>query len=275
MKKSMFKKVIGIIGITMVAGLVLAGCSSKSSDKSVTKIQNKKTLVVGTSADYAPFEFPIVKNGSKQIVGYDMMLAKKIADNLGVKLKIVNTEFPSLISELKNNKVDLVMAGMVSTAQRKKVVAFSKSYYTVYNVMLVQKDKANDFNTISSLANKSIGAQQTTTQESIGKSQLPKSNLVTEASLTSLTTELANGKLSGVIVEKAIADNYVKTYPDKYAIAKVKLTTPKDARQINVAVRKSDKALKNRVNKVITKLKKSGQLDKMFKKAEDLQAKYK
>ncbi len=41
-----------------------------------------------------PFEFPIMQNGSKKIVGYDMMIAQKIADDLGVKLKIENTEFP-------------------------------------------------------------------------------------------------------------------------------------------------------------------------------------
>lgn len=100
MKKG-WKKALAIVGTSLIASLVLAGCSSSSKDNSVKKIQNKKTITVGTSADYAPFEFPIVKNGQKKIVGYDMLIAKEIADNLGVKLKIENTEFPSLISELK------------------------------------------------------------------------------------------------------------------------------------------------------------------------------
>ncbi|KRL05815.1 transporter substrate-binding domain-containing protein [Liquorilactobacillus oeni] len=267
------KKTLGILGAVMALGLVLAGCGSKSTDNSVKKIQDNKTLVVGTSADYAPFEFPIMQNGKKKIVGYDMMIAQKIADDLGVKLKIENTEFPSLISELKNNKIDLIMAGMVSTNQRKKVVAFSKSYYTVQNVLLVQKKDADKFNNVADVKGKQIGAQQTTTQESIAKSQLKGSNVVTEGVLTSLTTELSQGKLSGVVVENEIANNYIKQYPDKYAIAKVKLTTPKDQRSVNIAVRKSDKALLKRVNKQITKLEKNGQLDKMFNEAQDLQVK--
>ncbi|KRM97453.1 ABC transporter substrate-binding protein [Liquorilactobacillus aquaticus DSM 21051] len=271
--KLTFKKTLGMLGTVMALGLVLAGCGNKSTDNSVKKIQDKKTLVVGTSADYAPFEFPIMQNGKKKIVGYDMMIAQKIADDLGVKLKIENTEFPSLISELKNNKIDLIMAGMVSTNERKKVVAFSNSYYTVENVLLVQKKDANNFNNVSDVKGKQIGAQQTTTQESIAKSQLKGSNVVTEGVLTSLTTELSQGKLSGVVVENEIANNYIRQYPDKYAIAKVKLTTPKDQRSVNIAARKSDKALLKRVNKQINKLKKSGELDKMFKKAEDLQAK--
>ncbi len=203
-----------------------------------------------------------------------MLIAEKIADNLGVKLKIENTEFPSLISELKNNKIDMILAGMVSTKQRRKVVAFSRSYYTVKNVLLVQKKDANTYNTIASLKGKQIGAQQTTTQESIAKQQIKGANVVTESVLTSLTTELSQGKLAGVVVENEIADNYLRQFPNKYAVAKVKLTTPKDQRSVNIAVRKSDKALLKRINKVLIKLQNNGKMAKMLKQAQVLQDKY-
>lgn len=274
MKKWMKKSWLVALSVVMVLSVGLAGCGSKSSDNSVKKIQDKGTLVVGTSADYAPFEFPIVKNGKKQITGYDILIAQKIADELGVKLKVQNTEFPSLISDLKGNKVDLVMAGMISTNARKKQVAFSKSYYTVKNVLLVQKKDADKFNNVADVKGKQIGAQQTTTQESIAKSQLKGSNVVTEGVLTSLTTELSQGKLSGVVVENEIADNYLKNYPDKYAVAKVNLTTPKSQRYVNVAARKGDKKLMKKVNKVITKLQKNGDMDKLLQKSQDLQSKY-
>lgn len=273
MKKWMKKSWLVALSVVMVLSVGLAGCGSKSSDNSVKKIQDKGTLVVGTSADYAPFEFPIVKNGKKQITGYDILIAQKIADELGVKLKVQNTEFTSLISDLKGNKVDLVMAGMVSTNARKKQVAFSKSYYTVRNVLLVKKQDANKFNTIADTKGAQIGAQQTTTQESIAKEQT-KATVVSEGLVTSLTTELLNGKLDGVVVENEIADNYLKNYPDKYAVAKVNLTTPKSQRYINVAARKGDKKLMKKVNKVITKLQKSGDMNKLLQKSQDLQSKY-
>lgn len=269
------KKLFGFIGSLMVVGLLLAGCSTSKADNSVKKIQDKKTLIVGTSADYAPFEFPIVKNGHKEIVGYDILLSKKIADSLGVKLKIVNTEFPSLISELQDNKVDLILAGMVSTPQRKKAVAFSKSYYTVKNQLLVNRKDANKYHTTADLKGKSVGAQQSTTQESIVKSQIKGSQPVIESNLTSLATELGQGKLDGLVVENEIADNYVTTYPKKYAISNVSLNTPKNFRYIDVATRKSDKKLLKKVNSEITKLQKSGELTKMFKQAQAIQAKYK
>lgn len=136
--KNRLAKIFCSLAAVGAAIFLISGCGSKKTG-AVDTIKDKGTLVVGTSADYAPFEFPIVKDGKKEIVGYDMMVAQKIADDMGVKLKIVNTEFPSLISELKNKKIDLIMAGMVSTAERRKVIAFSKPYYKVYNVVLVQK----------------------------------------------------------------------------------------------------------------------------------------
>ncbi|WP_461239962.1 transporter substrate-binding domain-containing protein [Paucilactobacillus sp. N302-9] len=273
MEKIIKKSWLVALGLVMVLSIGLAGCGNKSADNSVKKIQDKKTLVVGTSADYAPFEFPIVKDGKKQITGYDMLIAQKIADEMGVKLKIENTEFSSLISDLKGNKVDLILSGMTSTPERKKQVSFSKSYYTVKNYLLVKKSDANKYNTIASTKGMQIGAQQSSTQEQIAKKQT-KGNIVTEGMVTSLTTELQAGKLDGVVVESEIADNYLKTYPDKYAIAKVKLNTPKSQSYINVAGRKGDKKLMKKVNKTIEKLQKSGEMDKLLNKAENIQVKY-
>ena len=269
----MKKRFLVLLSIMAVLTIVLAGCGNQK-DNSVKKVQDKKTLVVGTSADYAPFEFPIMQNGKKQIVGFDILLAKQIGKDLGVKVKIVNTDYPDLLPELKNNKVDMVIAGMTPTAQRRKSIAFSTPYYYTSNTLLVRKADATKYNTIADLKQKSVGAQQSSTQETIAKQQLKDSNVVTESLVTGMTTELQNGKLDGVVMEKAISDNYVRKYPEKYAVAKVKLSTPKQASQICVAGRKGDKALMKRTNKVIKHLKKSGQLDKMFNQAEEIQVKY-
>lgn len=271
--KHLKKSLLVVAGLALLT-IGLAGCSS-SSDNSVKSIKDKGTLVMGTSADYAPFEFPIVKDGKKTITGYDIFIAQQIAKDMGVKLKITNTEFPSLITELKNKKVDIVLAGMVSTDERKKQVAFSDSYYKVENVLLVNKADENKFGSVSALKRLQVGAQQTTTQESIAKKQIKVATTVTEANANSLTTELTQGKLAGVVLENEIADNYVKQFPEKYAIAKdVKLNTPKSQQHINVAVRKDDKKLLKQVNKTIKELKSNGKMDTFLAKAQDLQAKY-
>lgn len=273
MKKWIKKSWLVAMGLVMVLSVGLAGCGSKDQDTSLQKVKDKGTLVVGTSADYAPFEFPIVKNGKKQITGYDILIAKQIAKDMGMKLKIENTEFSSLISDLKGDKIDLILSGMTDTPAREKQVAFSKSYYTVNNYLLVRKADANKFNTKADTKDAQIGAQQASTQEDIAKAQT-SGNVVTEGLVTSLTTELQAGKLDGVVVESEIADNYVKNYPDKYAKAKLQLKTPKADQHLSAAGRKGDKKLMKQVNKTITKMQKNGQMDKVLQQAQDIQAKY-
>lgn len=272
MKVTKFWSVVLTLGLSMA----LVGCgdkAAKSSDDSVSTIKQQKVLTVGTSADFAPFEFPIVKNGKKEIVGFDIMLAQKIAKKLGVKLKVVNIEFPSLISELNNNKTDLVISGLSKTKKRQKAVLFSKPYYTVENVLLVKKGQEDKYQTLTDLNGKQLGAQQSSTQEDLIKKDLPKANLVSEAVLTSLATELANGQLDGVVMESATANNYVKQYPNKYALAKVKLTKDADVEAYSVAAKKGDQKLIKVVNEVINEIKKSGADGEMLAKAQDLQAK--
>ncbi|WP_282709479.1 transporter substrate-binding domain-containing protein [Ligilactobacillus sp. Marseille-Q7487] len=274
MKLKNFMQTVALFGLA----LVLVGCSNKKAgpqtDNSIKDIKKAKVLTVGTSADFESFEFPIVKDGKKEFVGYDMMLAKKIADELGVKLKIVNIEFPSLISELNNNKVDLVLSGLSKTKKREKAVDFSDSYYSVKNVLLVKKGDQDKYDTLKALAGKQIGAQQSTTQEELVKKKMPDANLVSESLVTSLATELANDKLDGVVLENATANNYAKKFSGKYAVAKVQLTDVKDVEAYSVAVKKGDKKLIKAVNKVIKQVKDSGQDGQMLKEAQELQSKY-
>ncbi|MDN7146264.1 transporter substrate-binding domain-containing protein [Liquorilactobacillus mali] len=274
--KKIYKKLILTI---LLLGLIVsaAGCSSSNSnnkDNSVKKIQDKGTLVVGTSADFAPFEFPIVKNGKKQIVGYDMMIAKKIAKELHVKLKIQNEEFSSLITDLRGNKIDLIIAGLSVTKQREKYISFSKPYYKASDVLLVRKGNSQKYNSVRSLTSKNIGVQQSSSQESEAKKIFKKSTLIVESAVTGLVTELSQDKLDGVVLGQAIATEYVSKFPDKYAIAKVNVPVKKDAQTNNIGVRKGDKELRKRVNKVITQIQKNGEDTKMFNEAKQLQDKY-
>lgn len=261
------KKWLLILPLCFLLLITLAGCG-KQADNSVKKIQDKKVLILGTEADFAPFEFPVVKNGQKQITGYDVYIARRIAKKLGVKLEVQNTTFSSLITDLNQNKVDIVMSGMTDTPAREKSVAFSAPYYHVKNVLLVQKGQQSTYKTLTDLAGKSIGAQQASLQETIAKKHLTKSNLVTESNVNSLASELQNNKLSGVILDSVVADNFIKQHPDQYALADVTIPTPKSQRNISVATRKKDVKLQKQVNTVIKQMQASGELDKLYQQAQ-------
>ena len=162
------------------------------------------------------------------------------------------------------------MAGMTATKQRRKAVDFSKPYYTESEALLVKKSDANKYTTKSSTKGASFGAQQGSIQENVGKSKTD-AHIVSEGLVTSLTTELKGGKLDGVVLAQKVAEEYVKKYPNDYAIAPVKLPVPKAQRDICIALPKNEPKLKKKVNQEITKMQKNGQLDKMFQQAQQLQ----
>lgn len=270
-----WKKLASLTAVVLLGlGTVLAGCG-KNTDNSAQNVKDKGELVVGTSADFAPYDFTIAKNGKQKIVGYDMLLAKDIAKECGVKkVKIVNMAFPSLINELQNKKVDVVMAGMAYTKQRAKVVAFSKPYQphsSNYDYILVSPKNKDKYKSLADLKGVSLGAQQSTAQEKAAKAQT-KAKIVSESSANGLAQELKNGTIDGIVLSKDNADAYVAQDPNSYAIASnVKLTQNGKEAATRVAVRKDDKALLQKVNNTISKDRKNGRLNKLYQQALKLQ----
>ncbi|MFM1617094.1 ABC transporter substrate-binding protein/permease [Streptococcus mutans] len=128
----------------------------------VTNAQADNYLRVGMEAAYAPFNWTqdnssngaVPIEGTKQYAnGYDVQTAKKIAKTLGKKPLIVKTKWEGLVPALTSGKIDLIIAGMSPTKERKKEMAFSNSYYTSEPVLVVRKDskyaKAKNLNDFS------------------------------------------------------------------------------------------------------------------------------
>ncbi|BAQ25129.1 ABC transporter substrate-binding protein/permease [Streptococcus troglodytae] len=128
----------------------------------VTNAQADNYLRVGMEAAYAPFNWTqdnsnngaVPIEGTKQYAnGYDVQTAKKIAKALGKKPLIVKTKWEGLVPALTSGKIDLIIAGMSPTKERKKEIAFSNSYYTSEPVLVVRKDskyaKAKNLNDFS------------------------------------------------------------------------------------------------------------------------------
>ena len=135
MKKGLIKKVVAsaLLGI-MTMGLVGCGSADNTSSKEtkdlLETIQEKGKVVVGMSADYAPYEFHYIdENGKDVIGGFDVDIANEIADAIGVELVIQEMDFDALVAALPAGKIDLVISGMNPTEERDKVVDFSEIYY--------------------------------------------------------------------------------------------------------------------------------------------------
>ena len=133
-----------LMAITLLCVAVLGACNGNDNSSA-----DKGTLTVGLECGYIPFNFTQTTdaNGAVKISnadgyanGYDILIAKRIADALGKELVIVKTEWDSLVPGIEAGTLDLVIAGMSPTAERRKTIDFSEAYYESNLVIVVRKD---------------------------------------------------------------------------------------------------------------------------------------
>jgi polar amino acid transport system substrate-binding protein len=259
------KKVLG--GLVVAASVfLLAACGSSSSeDTSLKDIQDKGTLVVALNPEFAPFEFKTLVDGKDTIVGADVDLAQAIADELGVDLKISSMSFNNVLTSVQSGKADIAISGISSTAERAKVYDFSEPYYESANVVIIRKTDASKYTKTDSFDGLSVGAQKGSIQEAVVTDQLSGAKLVAIVQNSELINELKNSQLEGVVFEKAIAQGYVANNDD-LMIADVPLETG-DSDAYAIAMPKGSAALKAKIDKVVTKLKDSGEIEKFVEEA--------
>lgn len=236
-----------------------------------TAAPKKTQLVFGTSADYAPFEFHVLDGGEDKIVGFDVSLAQKIAEDMGVELLIKDINFDTLMGELDAGTVDMVLACIAPNEERLKVSDFSDSYYEdKAPVMLVRKADYEKFNTAEALNGKTIAAQIGTTKETIVAEQFPDSDPLLLTAVPDMVNNLLFNKCDAVCLDGAVADGYVAANPDLMIADGIVLG---EGDVLGVAVKKGDpQGLLESINKTIAACLADGSLDKWMIEAEEQSA---
>lgn len=254
-----------VLGLLISSAMVYINPAAYAEqDQKWEKIKERGELRVGLSADYAPMEFEHTVNGKTEYAGVDIDLAKKIAKDNNLKLKIVNMSFDSLLGALKTGKIDIIISGMTSTPERKKQVDFSDSYMMTKNIMLVKKDKVNDYKDIKEFNNKKVGAQKGTEQEKIAQTEIENASITSLSRLPDVILALKSGKVEGVVVEKPVAEAYLKQNP-KLGISNVKFN--EEEKDTVIAVPKDSPKLLSQINKTIKEVKDKGLIDKYMTNA--------
>ncbi|HEH2286604.1 TPA: ABC transporter permease subunit [Staphylococcus aureus] len=254
-----------VLGLLISSAMVYINPTAHAEqDQTWEKIKERGELRVGLSADYAPMEFEHTVNGKTEYVGVDIDLAKKIAKDNNLKLKIVNMSFDSLLGALKTGKIDIIISGMTSTPERKKQVDFSDSYMMTKNIMLVKKDKVNEYKDIKDFNNKKVGAQKGTEQEKIAQTEIENASITSLSRLPDVILALKSGKVEGAVVEKPVAEAYLKQNP-KLGISNVKFN--EEEKDTVIAVPKDSPKLLSQINKTIKEVKDKGLIDKYMTNA--------
>ncbi|HIE0882116.1 TPA: ABC transporter permease subunit [Staphylococcus aureus] len=254
-----------VLGLLISSAMVYINPTAHAEqDQTWEKIKERGELRVGLSADYAPMEFEHTVNGKTEYAGVDIDLAKKIAKDNNLKLKIVNMTFDSLLGALKTGKIDIIISGMTSTPERKKQVDFSDSYMMTKNIMLVKKDKVNEYKDIKDFNNKKVGAQKGTEQEKIAQTEIENASITSLSRLPDVILALKSGKVEGAVVEKPVAEAYLKQNP-KLGISNVKFN--EEEKDTVIAVPKDSPKLLSQINKTIKEVKDKGLIDKYMTNA--------
>ena len=252
------KKIIAIALTALMLAAVLCGCTAGTT---------KGKLVLGTSADYPPFEFHMLdENGKDVIVGIDVSVAQKIAEDMGLELEIVDISFDNLLTAMDKGQCDIVIAAMESDPERDLVADFSNPYYTdLPPMILVKAENAAQFTTLESFNGLVVGAQTGTTKANIVTNDLVGAELLGLAAVNDLVNSLVYDKCVAIVLDGAVAMQYAEANED-LVIAEVSLG---EAYPYCVAVKEGDpKGLLESINKTLAKITTDGTIDKYIADAD-------
>ena len=260
------KKILAMM-LALLMGLSLVACSSTPAGEEGGDKDN--VLVMGTSADYAPYEFMYPdENGDMVYGGVDISIAEAIAEDMGKTLKVENMSFEYMLNLMVDGKCDIVLAAMEITPDRDEVADFSDPYFTDLPAMIVvKKADAAQYTSMDSFSGKSVAAQTSTTKEEIVKNDLTGANLVSLSLATDMVNQLVNGKVDAIVLDGAVAQQVVASN-DELVVADVALG---EALPYRVAVAEGDPlGLLPQINETIAKLLADGSIDKFFEEADAL-----
>ncbi len=210
------KKALSILAVIAIAAsfLCFAGCGEKKEDK---------VLDMATNAAFPPYEF---KADDGNFAGIDVEIAGKIAEKLGMELKIHDVEFDTIVGGVQTGKFDMGMAGMTVTDERKQSVNFTDTYATGIQAVIVKEDSTytsyEDFytgfddegNPVATKEGIKIGVQQGTTGDIYcsdvpGKWGFGDANVVRYKTGADAVLNLKNGKVTAVIIDNEPAKSFV------------------------------------------------------------------
>ncbi len=261
MKKSVIALMLG------TAMVLSAGASVFAEEAAEVKTVSEGKLKVATSPDFAPYEFyHIDEDGNPQLAGFDVALAQRIADDLGLELEIVPMDFDGILMELQSGNVDLGISGFSPSPERAEVFDFSDLYYMGGQCFCVNAANAEKYTSFEDFAGLPVGAQTGSIQYGLAEENTPDANIIGLAKVTDIVNELITGKLEGAFIETAVAEQYAKNYPDLYIAWDVEYDTEGSA----IAIAKGHEDMVEAVNAVIADVLEDGSMDAYIAEAQEL-----
>lgn len=261
------KKIIALTLALLMAIGIFTGCSVADDNGPGKNTYNLKTvkegyLTVATSPDYAPYEFYDMSSGKAELAGFDIAMAKYIADYLGLTLELVPMDFDGVLTEIQDKKCDLAMAGLSPRADRADIMDFSIVYYTSEQSLVTYDGKITSLEQANNASIK-IGVQTGSIQEGLAQENTPNADIVSLAKVTDIIAELVSGKLDAAFIETPVVNAYKASY-EKLSIV---CTIPEEDNGNIIGVYKDNEDLLKYVNEAMQKALDDGSFNTFVKEA--------
>ena len=221
------------------------------------QIKADGVLYVTLSPDFAPMEFvDSSKDGQEQYVGFDVTLAKYIADYIGVDLVIEPMSFDACQTAVYTGSVPMSISGYSWTEERGENYEISDYYYAGDNeteqVILIKKTDADKYTSAEDFSGVDVGAQNASLQMNLLTSQLPDANPITIGDLGVGVLELQNGSIEALAVAKGNAEMILDSNPD-LMICSWEFEVAAEYEANVILITKGETALLNVVNEALAK----------------------
>lgn len=255
----MKKVTILLVMLFLMVG-ALTGCAQQGTGSVLDEIQEAGKVVVGTSADYPPYEY-VDETGA--YAGFDIELMTEIADRMGVDLEWTDMPFDSLIAAVQEGKIDMSISCFNYSEERDEKVDFSDAYYTSEDAFLVAEDFAGTITNAEDVANFKIGVQSGTVQDEWVTTELIEAGLMEEANLSryervdQAAMDLQAGRIEVIVADSVPAQALMGQFGGfKIVFEDMLYTGP-----INIVLPEGDARLQERVNSIIAELQSEGFID--------------
>lgn len=280
-----------LLALVMTMGLMACGAQPTAAndtdgdaageDAAVTepanaleKIKADGVLTVALSPDFSPMEFvDSSKTGQEQYVGFDITLAKYIAENLGVELVIEPMGFDASQTAVYTGSVPMSISGYSWTEERAQNYELSDYYYAGENetrqALLIKKENADKYTSPEDLAGQDVGAQNASLQMQLVTEQLAGANPVAIGDITVGVMELKSGNIEALAVAYGNAEMIVDANPD-LVICTWEFDVKAEYAANVIMMQKGETELLDAVNAILAQAKGSNLYDGWYKDAVEL-----
>lgn len=257
-----FKCVLALFLTVCVAAQSFAADHDLAQKSTLNEILKRGELRVGLDAGYMPFE---MTNKKGEIVGFDVDVAKEMAKAMGVKLKIVNTDFDGIIPALMADKFDIIISGMTVNQERNLQINFADPYIVIGQAILLNKKHEGTISSYKDLNDPKyvVVSRIGTTGEQATKRMIPKAQYKSFEKEADGAMEVANGQGDAFIYDLPFCAVFMAQQGGKNLVLLDKVFTYEP---LGFGIKKGDPDFLNWLDNFLAQIKADGRYDRIYDK---------